>query len=98
MRAITPQIRCPTLVLHSRGDSVVPFEIAIHDAAQPLGIALVGIKHREFDQLIADQSGAAVHGPGKQALELGVRLGARHEEGAGLVERIEPLEVEVAAI
>ncbi len=77
---------------------LVSFEIAIHDAAQPLGIALMGIEHREFDQLIADQSGAAIHGLGEQALELGVRLGARHKEGASLVERIEPLEVEVAAI
>ena len=68
------------------------------DAAQPLGIALLGVEHREFDQLIADQPGAAIHGLGEHALELGVGLGASDEEAAGLMRGVEPLEVEVAAV
>jgi hypothetical protein len=37
-----------------------------------LGIALMGIKHREFHHLIADRSGAAIHGPRDQAFEHGL--------------------------
>ena len=58
---------------------LVSFGVAIHDAAQPLGIALMGIEHREFDQLIAEEPGAAIHGLGEQALELRVGLGASDE-------------------
>jgi len=62
---------------------LVSFGIAVHNAAQPLGIALVGIEHREFDQLIADEPGAAIHWLGEQALELRVGLGASDEECHG---------------
>ena len=68
------------------------------NAAQPLGVALMRVEHRQLHRLIADQPGAAIHGPRDQASELGIGLRSRDEEAAGLMQCIEALEVQVPAI
>ena len=56
------------------------------------------VEHGEFHYLIADQPGAAFYRLGDQPLEFGVGLCARDEEAAGLMQRIQALEIQVAAI
>ena len=72
--------------------------IAIADTAQPRRVALLGVEYDEFDFLVAEQSRAAVHRVRIHALESEVGFGAGDKEAAGLIEAVEPFEVEVAAI
>ena len=70
-----------------------------HDPAQSGRVILAGIEHREHTDLIADdRGGAAVHGIGVAPPELGVALGTRHEEGLGLMNDMQPTEVQIAPI
>ena len=50
------------------------------------------------DGLIADQSRGAVDGMRITTLSLEIRFAAGHEEAAGFVKAVQPLEVEIAAI
>src|SRR5438105_12968996 len=59
---------------------------------------LVRVEAGKHDGLIADQPSGAVDQMGVAPLNLEIRLAAGHEEAAGLVEAIQPLEVEEAAI
>ena len=68
------------------------------NAAQALGVALMRVEHGQLHRLIADQPGAAIHGPRGQASEFGIGLRSRDEEAAGLMQCIEALEVQVSAI
>jgi len=56
------------------------------------------VKNREHHRLIADQTGGSIHWMGIAALDLEVGLAASHEEAAGLVNPMESLEIEIAAI
>src|SRR5215472_17118571 len=52
---------------------MVALGVAIADAAQPLGIAALGVEHDQVDDLIADQPGASIDGARvlPPALEIG---------------------------
>jgi hypothetical protein len=72
--------------------------IAIADATQLGGVVLGGIEAVESNGLVADESRAAVHRRRVNAPCIEISLGARDEEASRLIERVEPLEVQVASI
>src|SRR5664280_3030266 len=72
--------------------------IAIADAAQVAGVVLVGIEAVKGDGLVADEPRIAIHRRRIQAPCIEVLLGARDEEASRLIERVEPLEVQVTPI
>ncbi len=74
------------------------FGVAIADAAQVAGVVLGDVEAVERDGLVADQSGVAIHRRRVQASCIEIALGASDEEAARLIQRVEPLEVEVAPI
>jgi hypothetical protein len=74
------------------------FGIAIADAAQVAGVVLDGIEAIEGDGLIADESRVAIDRRRIDASCVEVALGARDEEAARLIQRVEPLEVQVTPI
>src|SRR5262245_13515014 len=72
--------------------------VAVANAPQPLGIALLGVKDDQLHILVANQSRAAIDGPRADTLEFEVGSGTGNEEALALMEPVEPLEVEVSAI
>ena len=74
------------------------FGIAIADATQPCRVVPAGVEYNEFYFLVAEQSRAAIDRSRVHALEFEVGFGAGDEEAGGLIEAVEPLEVEVSAI
>ena len=68
------------------------------DASQVPGIILGGVEAIERDGLIADEAGVAVGRHPVHALRIHVGLGARDEEGAGLLRPVQPREIQIAAI
>src|SRR5450432_237228 len=72
--------------------------VAIADAPQTFGIALPRIEDDEIDELITNQAGAAIDRSRDNAPILEVRLGASDKEAAALVQAIQALEVQVAAV
>jgi len=72
--------------------------IAIADASQLAWVVLGGIEAVKGDGLVADESCVAIHRRRIQASCIEVLLGARDEEASHLIERIEPLEVQVTPI
>ena len=64
------------------------------DAAQRRVEVLARVEAGEHDGLIADQSGAAIDRMRIATLRFEIRLGARDEEAARLVQAIQPLEVD----
>ena len=72
------------------------FGIAIADATQPRRVIAAGVEYNEFYFLIAEQSRAAIDRARIQALEFEVGFGAGDKETGGLMEAVEPLEVEVS--
>ena len=74
------------------------FRILEPNAAERCIEALALVEADEGDGLVADQPGRAIDWMRVAALGLEVRLAAGHEEAAGLVEAVETLEVEEAAI
>ncbi len=46
VRKVVPQVRCPTLVFHSRGDCIIPFEWGRAVAAQIPGARFVPVDSR----------------------------------------------------
>src|SRR5580658_888135 len=74
------------------------FGIAIADAAQVGGVVLGGIEAVESNGLVADESGVAIYRRRVHAPCIQVSLGARDEETSRLIQRIEPLEVQVTPI
>ena len=59
---------------------------------------LLGVKAREHDGLIADQSGAAIDGMGIAALGFEIGFGTGDKEAFRLVQLIEPIEVDVTSV
>src|SRR5271169_3528182 len=74
------------------------FGIAIADATQVDGVVLGGIEAVESNGLVADESCVAIYRRRVHAPCIEVSLGARDEEASRLIERIEPLEVQVTPI
>jgi hypothetical protein len=72
--------------------------IAIADATQSFGIGLLGVEDEPLYFLVAEQPRAAIDWPRVHALEFEIGFGAGGEEAGGLMEAVEPLEVEVAAV
>jgi hypothetical protein len=68
------------------------------NATQLLGIALMRIEANEFDQLIANQSGAGVDGLRIHAPCVHATFGPRYEEAAGPMQCMQTLEVHIPAI
>ena len=70
-----------------------------HHASQRGGIVLAGIKEGQHTCLIAhDVRAGSVHGVGVTPLELGIGLGTGDEEGVGLMNHKQSLEIQVPAI
>ena len=70
-----------------------------HHASQRGGIVLAGIKEGQHTCLIAhDVRAGSVHGVGVTPLELGIGLGTGDEEGVGLMNDKQSLEIQVPAI
>src|SRR5665811_380106 len=72
--------------------------IAIADAAQVARVVLGGIEVVKGDGLVADEPRVAIHRRRVHAPCIEVSLGARDEEASRLIERVEPLEVQVTPI
>jgi hypothetical protein len=68
------------------------------NSSKLLGIILFGVVTDQHDALIADQTGTSVHGHRVHAPSSDIAFGSGHEERVRLMQRIEPLEVEVASI
>jgi len=70
-----------------------------HHAAQRGGIVFAGIENCQYAGLIAyDVRVGPVHGVGVAPLELGIGLGTGDEEGVGLMNHKQSLEIQVPAI
>ena len=74
------------------------FRILETDAAQVLWIILRGIKAIERHSLVADDAGGLVHRMRVNASGVQVDLGACHEEAPGLMQTVQPSEVQIASI
>jgi hypothetical protein len=72
--------------------------ITIADAAEWLGIIVLGIQAGHHDGLVETQAGGFIHGPGVTAGAAKVLLGTGDEESAALMNPMPPGEVKAAAI
>jgi hypothetical protein len=72
--------------------------VAIADAAQMLRVMRFGVEAVQSDRLIADHSSAALGGRRVEPPSVQVGFCPDDEEGARLIEDIEALEIEIAAI
>ena len=63
-----------------------------------IGIMLLAVVAIEGDGLVADDPGGALGRCRVKATGSEVRLGAGHEEGASLIQDVEPLEVQIPAV
>ena len=70
-----------------------------HHPAQRCWIVFAGVEHCEHTDLVAhDMGGAAIDGPGVAPLELCVALGASYKEALGLMNNVQPLEVQIPPV
>src|SRR5438270_4301382 len=74
------------------------FGIPQPDATQMIGIMLLAIVPIEGDGRVADDPGGATVRRRVDATGIEIGLRAGREEGAGLMQHVEPLEVEIAAV
>ena len=74
------------------------FRVGEFDAPELVGIVFGGIEAGEDDGLVTGKAGGFIDGVGIQAAIAPVGLGADDKEGGGLVEGVEAVEVEVAAV
>lgn len=72
--------------------------VLVANASQPLRVAALRVEDGQLDRLVADESFASIDPVGVDAPALQVRLGARHEEGPGLMQQVGPFEVEITPI
>jgi len=68
------------------------------NAPQRLGVADLGVEHRERDRLIADQARGSVHCAGVAARGLEIGFGTRDKEHSCLVQPVQALEIEIAPV
>jgi hypothetical protein len=78
--------------------ALVGLRIDVLDATERNGKPFVRIVTTQDHCLIADQTGRSIDGMGMAAVRFEIRFRACHEETARLVQPMQPLEVEVAAI
>ena len=62
------------------------------------GVALLRVESIERNRLVTNDSGRAISLRRIDAMEIHVRLGPCHEESAGQVQNMKPLEIDVATI
>ena len=74
------------------------FRVGEFDAPEFVGIVFGGIEAGEDDGLVTRKAGGFIDGVGIQAAIAPVGLGPDDEECGGLVEGVEAVEVEVAAV
>ena len=72
--------------------------IAIADAAERVGIIVLGLQAGQHDRLVETQAGGFIHGPGITAGATEVLFGPGDEESAALMEPMPAGEVKIAAI
>ncbi len=94
---LAAQLRCPTLVLHARGDLRVPFEEGLHVAGQIAGAQFVPLESRNHillqqEPALAQAFGAmkrflATHAPGSPAPRTFAQLTPREHELLELLAR-----------
>src|SRR5262245_9678132 len=107
----TDQFHLPTTSIElnnreSRQEKVVgkkhqPFltcNIEVAYSAQPLGIATLGNRIVEYDNLIALQAGLFVHLLGVQAPTIESFFGPSHKERSRLMQPIESSEIDIGAV
>ena len=63
-----------------------------------IGIVLPAVVAIEGDGLVADDPGSAVGRGRIDAMGAEIRLGAGNEEGSGLMQDVEPLEIQIPAV
>src|SRR5664280_938279 len=85
-------------VVGQKHQPLVGLGVAKSDATQRRVEVLARGKAGEHDGLIANQPRAAVDGMRITALCVEIRFGARHKEAAGLVQAMQPFEVDVASV
>src|SRR5216683_7153783 len=85
-------------VVGEKDQRLVGLGILEANASQRRFEALVRVEAGKNDGLIADQPGAAVDRMRVTPLDLEIGLAAGHEEAAGFVKAVQPLEVEKAPI
>ena len=63
-----------------------------------IGVMLLAVVTIEGDGLVADDPGRTIGRRRVKATRIEIRLGAGHEEGAGLMQDMEPFEVQIPAV
>ena len=92
------QLRFECEVVGQERDAFATVVLDDH-ASQCGGIVLAGIENCQYTSLIAHDFGVgSVHGVGVAPLELGIGLGTGDEEGVGLMNDKQSLEIQVPAI
>src|SRR4051812_31068800 len=74
------------------------FGILETDSAELMGIVLAGTDPVEHNGLVAYQASGSIGGCRVDAPRIHVCLGSSHEKGSCLRKRVEPLEIQVAAV
>src|SRR5215472_16839160 len=74
------------------------FGIAQADASQMIGIKPLAVVAVESDRLVADDPGGAIARCRVDATSVEVRLGTGHKKGAGLMQDVEPREIEIPTV
>src|SRR5207244_11113957 len=74
------------------------FGVPQTDATQLIGIMLLAVVAVESDGLVADDPGGAIGRRRVEATGVEIRFGAGHEEGAGLMQDVEPLELSAESV
>ncbi len=85
-------------IIGQKGQIAVVVPVIESDAAELVGIGVVGIESREDDRLIADQIRGFIHRPRVEPAALKIGLSADDEKGLTLMEEVETGEIKVATI
>jgi len=85
-------------IIGEKGQIAAVLSVVEPDAADPVGVGVVGIKTREHYRLITGQIRGPIHRPGVEPAALKIRLGADDEEGLVLVKNVETGEIEIGAV
>src|SRR5580658_2924385 len=92
-------VRAGSAVLLVMNSKRLPsFRIPVADTTEALRVILGGLITMQHECLIEDHSGGSVHGMRIAPLRIHIPLGASDEETAGLMQAIQPLEIDIAAI
>lgn len=89
---------CRQVGVVGQEDQCLAFRILDADTPQRIGIMLSGIETGQRTDLVADDTRCSVGVARVATLELEIQLGANHEETARLMQGVQSLEVQIAAI